>query len=124
MRKLGCLVLVVVFCYIAYSTNPTEKEHIENAYSVLKEHGIDNYGINSDYLTIGQGLLGKEQMDVFLENFVHRRNYLLFSLTEVDINGNKEIIAIGLFGKLWNIGDIVGLAQGAKSWVDEQINGM
>ncbi len=122
MRRLGCLVIFCLIGFIAYKTNPTEQEHIDNAYKILKENGVEDYGINSDYLTIGEGLLGKDKMDKFLDNFIQRKNYVLFSLTEVDLNGQKETIALGLFGKMWNIGDMVDLVDRITTWTEEQID--
>ncbi len=103
MKKIGCFVIFLLFAVIAYLTNPTEDQHIEKAYQILREQGVKNFGINSDYLAIGEGLVGKDNMNEFMSKFIKRKNYYLFSLTEVDINGIEQIVGIGLFGKVWDI---------------------
>ncbi len=111
MRKLGCLVLLVLFGYIAYNTNPDKEMHIENACEILKESGVENFGLNSVYMSIGEGLLGKDRMQSLMSKFIVRKNYLFFSLTQIEIDGDEEIVALGMFGKMWNIGPLVDFVE-------------
>lgn len=103
MKKLGCLVIMIIVGIIAWVTNPGDQAHLDNAYKVLKEQGVDNYGIDPAYITIGEGMLGKKGMDGLMKSFVKRKDYYLFSLTQVDIMGDKHYVALGLFGKMWNV---------------------
>ncbi len=84
-------------------TNPSEKEHIDFAYKILKKQGIERFGINPDVLIIGEDFYGKENMDFFIKKLISRKNYYVFSLTEIDIMDNKQIVAIGAFGKIWTL---------------------
>lgn len=106
MKKIGCFVIFVIIAVFAFITNPSEKQHIEYAYEALKSQGIENTGINPDYLVIGEGLLGKENMNDFLKRFIKRNNYFLFSLTELEFSDEPRIVAIGAFGKIWTISDL------------------
>lgn len=106
MKKVGCLFVFVVLAVLMFVTNPSEQAHIDNAYTVLREKGMDKFGINSDYLVVGEGLLGREQMDDLLKKFIKRKNYYLFSVTEIDLMGEKHNVALGLFGRLWSITDL------------------
>lgn len=106
MKKLGCLVVFAIIAFFAYVSNPSEEDHVEYTYALLKEQGIDNLGINPDYLVIGEGLLGKDNMSGFLKKFISRKNYLLFSLTEVHFRDTPQTVAIGAFGKIWSISDL------------------
>ncbi len=106
MRKIGCLVIFVVIGFLAFKLNPTKEEHIQNATELLKESGVENFGINKDYLTIGEGLLGKERMGDLMEKFVTRKNYFFFSLTAIEIDGDEQIIALGLFNHFFDMGDV------------------
>ncbi len=111
MKKIGCLVIFIALGYFAYVTNPSKEKHIENAIRILKECGVENFGINSDYLTIGEGLVGKEGMADFMTRFIERDSYLVFSLTKVEIAGQQQTIAIGLFGHLFDISDLTDLKE-------------
>ncbi|MEG0601913.1 MAG: DUF4359 domain-containing protein [Mucinivorans sp.] len=88
------------------ATNPSQEQHIDNAYRILKERHLDDLGINADYLTIGQGLLGKEQMDNLLKKFISRDNYYLFSLTKIDLGDKTRTVGIGLLGHIFTIDDL------------------
>lgn len=103
MKKLGCLVIFVVIGFAAWLTNPSKQQHVDNAYSVLRAQGVENFGIDPSYLAIGEGLLGKEGMDSMLGSFVKRRDYYFFSLTQVNILGRSHYVSLGLFGRMWNI---------------------
>ncbi|MEG2728158.1 MAG: DUF4359 domain-containing protein [Mucinivorans sp.] len=96
------IVIAVVMC----ATNPSQEQHIDNAYRILKERHLDDLGINADYLTIGQGLLGKEQMDNLLKKFISRDNYYLFSLTKIDLGDKTRTVGIGLLGHIFTIDDL------------------
>lgn len=86
-----------------FVTNPTEQQHVDNAYSILKERKMESLGINADYLTIGEGLLGKEKMDNLLKKFITRRNYYVFSLTQIDLGGDERTVGFGVFGHIFTI---------------------
>lgn len=103
MKKFGCFVIFIFLGFIAFVTNPSEDEHIDFAHTILKKQGVDSFGINPDYLVIGEGLLGKDNMGNFLKKFIIRKNYYLFSLTEVEIMDNAQIVAVGAFGRLWTL---------------------
>lgn len=107
MKKLGCLVIFVVLGVVMYMTNPSQKEHIDNAYKILREKGIEKFGINANYLAVGEGLLGKEQMDELLSRFITRDNYYLFSITQIEYTGRQHKVALGIFDHFWDISDFV-----------------
>lgn len=113
IKRLFRLAILAGICYVAYITNPSEEEHIDNAYKILKESEVEDFGVNADYLAVGEGLLGKEGLNNLLGKFIVRKNFYLFSLTEIDIRGEKSIVALGLFGKMWDL----SMAEGAVDYV-------
>ncbi len=119
MKKLGCLIIFALIGYVAYITNPTEQEHIDNAYEVMAENGVKDFGVNGDYLNVGKKILGKNNMDKLMNKFIERKNYYLFSLTELDLNDDKQIIAVGLFGKLWSIDSAQEIEESIKKKVKD-----
>lgn len=106
MKKIGCLFVFVVLAVVMFVTNPSEESHIDNAYKVLREKGVEKFGIDVNYLAIGEGLLGKEQMDGLLSKFITRKNYYIFSITEVEYGGQQHSVALGVFGTFFNITDL------------------
>ncbi|MFI3287496.1 MAG: hypothetical protein R3Y61_03370 [Rikenellaceae bacterium] len=119
-KRLFKIAIVLGICYVAYITNPSEEEHIDNAYKILNESGIEDFGVNSDYLAVGEGLLGREGLNNLLGKFIVRKNYYLFSLTEIDLKGEKSIVAVGLFGHIFDLSMAEGAIDYVKGLLPEQ----
>lgn len=103
IKRLGCLLVLIAIGVIAFVTNPSARTHRENAMELLLEYGGEEFGLNSDYITIGKGLIGAENMDELMASFINRRNYIFFSVTEIKVGDRSEIVALGLFGTMWDL---------------------
>lgn len=103
IKKLGCLLVFIAIAIIAFVTNPSERTHRENALELLQEYGGDEFGINSDYLPVAKELIGADSVDEVIASYINRKNYLFFSLTEIKIGDRSEIVALGLFGTMWDL---------------------
>lgn len=97
---------MVLLAVVMFVTNPREQQHVDRAMQALKDRKIEGLGLNTDYLTIGEGLVGKDKMDELLKKFITRKNYYLFSLTEIDLLGDKRIVGLGIFGHIFSIDDL------------------
>ena len=103
------LIVVIVILGIAVFTNPSKKDHIEAVKDLLAEK-INESMINSitdsknNFEAAGAALgatLGMSFLNNFLDNMVFRKNYIVFSLTEIRLGGQSKIIGIGAFGSVW-----------------------
>lgn len=101
MKKLGCLFVLLVVGGILVATNPSHQDHVTAVRQALNEQKLTDLGIDANYLAIGQGLLGKEQMDRLLGKFVVRNNYYIFSLTQIDLGPERKTVGLGIGTKVW-----------------------
>lgn len=51
-------------------------------------------------------MLGKEIVNKFVEELVERKNFLFFSLTTVEYQGDEKIIGLGIFGNVFISDDV------------------
>ncbi len=101
MRYIFLLVIIAIF----YTSNPSALEHqqaVKNKINkVLKNNYLSNSGTPSDNLisSLG-GLFVDGLVDGAVESYVTRKDYFLFSLTNIDFNGETRVIGVGLLGKV------------------------
>lgn len=103
------LLAVLLFSVVIFS-NPSEENHIESVKTKLKK--AFKKKMNSEltenqddaFATLGNGLgllLGDTFIDKLTDGFVSRKNYILFSLTNVEYNGEDKIIGLGILGNVF-----------------------
>lgn len=103
MKKLGCLFVLLIVGGVLVATNPSHEAHVVAVREALKEQKLAELGIDANYLAIGQGLLGAEQMDRLLGKFVVRNNYYIFSLTQIDLGKDRKTVGVGVGSKVFLI---------------------
>ncbi|HEY0653529.1 MAG TPA: DUF4359 domain-containing protein [Chryseosolibacter sp.] len=107
------LIIVVILLGAALLTNPSKSDHTQAVKDMIAEK-LNNAmvdGISTSKNTweaagsvIGMSL-GMGFVNTFLENMVFRKNYLLFSLTEIRFQGKSRTIGVGAFGNVWILDD-------------------
>lgn len=101
-----CILLILVLIF----SNPSEESHIEIVKSKIKiaynkkmsSEIIESE--NSPLKSIGNGLgllLGDAFIDKLTDGLVTRDNYVLFSLTKVELEGEDRIIGFGFLGNVF-----------------------
>jgi hypothetical protein len=101
MRYIFLLVIVAIF----YTSNPSVLEHqqaVKNKINkVVKNNFPSENGIASDNImsTLG-GLFVDGLVNGAVESYVTRKDYFLFSITNIDFNGESRVIGVGLLGKV------------------------
>lgn len=129
MRKATYFVILILVALvvIAYLTNPDERQH--QAAAKEKLHQIaDNllakYGIEPGFIS-GLGIDITDQfVDKLIESHITVDNYFLFSTTNIEWEGQSQIIGIGIFKQVFisNKADEI-LQQELENYVKEKING-
>ena len=85
------------------ATNPTESQHYNNAVNEVSTElktEAGNWGILEGVKNMGSNFLTKAVITVD-----YRRNFLLFSIQDVNVAGEKEGVSVGAFGFvyiIWN----------------------
>ncbi|MBP6054308.1 MAG: DUF4359 domain-containing protein [Cytophagaceae bacterium] len=98
-------ILIIVIIAIFYTSNPSVSEHqqavINKINKVVKNNFPSDNGTASDNLmsSLG-GLFVDGLVGGAVESSVTRKDYFLFSLTNVDFNGESRVIGIGLLGNV------------------------
>lgn len=110
MKRIISLFLGIAFVLAlvaAYFTNPTELQHKREAEAALSEY-LDQY-ISEDTGMVGglYALMG-EKIRTFisasiaqgLDERITRDNYIFFSLTRLEYEGERHVVGIGIFGEV------------------------
>lgn len=96
-------IISVVILLIMLATNPTESQHYNNAVTEVStqiNEEVGNWGILEGVKNMGSNFLTKAVITVD-----YRRNFLLFSIQDVNVAGEKEGVSVGAFGFvyiIWN----------------------
>jgi hypothetical protein len=96
----GWLMTIAIFFILIY-TNPDEEKHILEASSSLKR-AINNFSTSGldDEDNLGVGVLGllfgESLVDGVAPKIISRENYLLFSITTLNAEGNSYKVGIGI----------------------------
>lgn len=102
-------IFILIFLVIAFFTNPgpvAHKEEIKSKLNVYLQREINNtVGDSGDiWSKLGGAVgsyIGKAALDELVDQSVSSDDYLVFSLTKFSFQGETNIIAIGLFGKIF-----------------------
>ncbi len=96
-------IISVVILLVMLATNPTESQHYNNAVTEVSTQinkEVGNWGILEGVKNMGSNFLTKVVISVD-----YRRNFLLFSIQDVKVAGEKKGISLGAFGFvyiIWN----------------------
>jgi hypothetical protein len=114
IREMKKTIAIGVLLILAAITNPNKDAHIaavkELILRSMNEKMVDSIGSSDNsFEAAGSALgytLGMSLVDKMAESFIHVRNFVLFSVTEVRYQGNSKVIGIGAFGNVWILGNI------------------
>lgn len=102
-----------IILIIATITNPSKQDHIDAIKELLtgsiNETIGDELGSADGWEAAGAALgytLGMGMINTMADSFVHRKNFVVFSLTEISFKGESKIIGIGAFGNVWILPDL------------------
>lgn len=109
-KKQFYIILSVLIIGVLIFSNPSEENHIQTVKSKLKiafkkkmsSEITENQ--NDAFATLGSGLgllLGDTFIDKLTDGLVTRKNYILFSLTNVEFKGEEKIIGFGILGNVF-----------------------
>lgn len=94
----GRLIILIALATLFIYTNPSEKMHLDFVKGRIHEELNNDESFASGLIRLIEIGIGDERTNNLLKDVFKRRNYVLFSLTEVKYEGNSEIFAIGILG--------------------------
>ena len=102
------LFFILLVCIGAFATNPTSVEHKLILKDKMREYlnaEIDKMQIENDnkFAALGASLgaaFGGVIADKFIDDNVVVDDYYLFSITNVNYDGKKNPVGVGVFGKV------------------------
>jgi hypothetical protein len=111
-KKQFHILLSILFISILFFSNPSEEAHIQSVKSKLqiafnKKMSTEKIK-NNPFYDFGK-LLGDSFIDKLTEGLIARENFFLFSLTNVEFNGRKKTIGIGILGYVYVSDKIVSV---------------
>lgn len=118
------LIFVVVILFALVITNPSIEDHRQAVLKKMKEHLNASSSENSQLASMGQKI-GMAFAQQIVEYGVGRKNYTLFSISTLSLNGNSKDIGYGVFGKVWISEKIIeneSLLQDTNSPIQESSN--
>ena len=96
-------IISVVILLVMLATNPTESQHYNNAVTEVSTQinkEVGNWGVLEGIKNMGSNFLTKAVITVD-----HRRNFLFFSIQDVNLAGEKNGVSVGFIGMthiLWD----------------------
>jgi hypothetical protein len=92
------LIGFVILSVVAMMTNPSLDSHKEEVKSVISKSFEKSLSDSGNSSTAFGTILGSSFIGMMVESMVTRENYVIFSLTNANYQGNKKTIGFGVFG--------------------------
>ncbi len=124
-KKLISFFFIALVLVLAAISNPSEEKHQAVLKAKLKKHLNDKMEEESEQgneigdLLKGFGkALGGVVIDAAVETKVSSDDYLIFSLTRIDYDGEEHMVGLGLFGQVFITQKLDEALQ--KGWLEEE----
>ena len=94
----GRLIILIALATLFIYTNPSEKMHLDFVKGKIHEELNNSESIASGLIRLIEIGIGDERTNNLLKDVIKRKNYVFFSLTEIQDKGQSKVIAIGILG--------------------------
>lgn len=99
-RGYGRLIFFIAVATLFIYTNPSEKMHLDFIKEIGHKELNKTRSSYSNIVRLFEVILGDERFNGLLKDFVKRKDYVFFSLTEIQFKGKTETVAIGVLGNI------------------------
>src|SRR4030042_5964285 len=118
MKKTLWIIIAIVLV-LALFTNPKQEQHkevLKTKMTVFMQKSMkDNIKeTDNEWEQAGQSLglmLGGAIINTMIDNMISSTNFVLFSITQMTLEGDKTPIGIGIFGNIFFFKDIDSLLE-------------
>ena len=104
MKKLLVVVIILLVAVIMVITRPQKRAHKEAMMEAVKEYvndQADSLGLGDNVLTdLGKGIVNKT-IEKVLNAKLEMHDYLLFNTTYIMLQGEEQLLSVGLFGHVF-----------------------
>jgi len=100
-RRYDRVIFIFVVQVLFIIANPNPKMHLDYIRgTILNEIDTGSAPLGSSLINLFEAAVGQDAINNYLNMNFKRTNYLFFSVTEKQVKGNWEILAIGILGKI------------------------
>ncbi len=100
-RRYGRLIFFLTVATLFIYTNPSEKMHLDFIRESIRAEMVNKSApMGSFFINLFEVAIGEDAINSYLNNYFKRNNYIFFSLTQVKIKWEWEIMAIGILGNI------------------------
>lgn len=94
----GRLIILIALATLLIYTNPSEKMHLDFVKEKIHTELNKDESFASGLIRLIEIGIGDERTNNLMKDVVKRKNFVLFSLTEIQYKEQSQVIAIGILG--------------------------
>ncbi|MDP2335545.1 MAG: hypothetical protein Q8N05_03655 [Bacteroidota bacterium] len=100
-RRFGPLVFFLVVELLFIVSNPSPKMHLDYIRgTILNEIDTGSSTLNKSINTLAESSIGQDLINNYLSMYFKQTSYLFFSVTEKKVEGEWQVMAIGVLGNI------------------------
>jgi hypothetical protein len=100
-RRFGRVILILVIQALFIISNPNPKMHLDYIRGIiLSEIDLGSSSMNRSLNELAETIIGQDLINNYLNMYFKRTSYLLFSVTEKQVEGEWQIMAVGVLGNI------------------------
>lgn len=100
-RRYDRLIFILVVQVLFIIANPNPKMHLDYIRgTIINEIDTGSAPLGSNLINLFEAAIGQDAINNYLNMHFKRTSYLFFSVTEKQVKGNWEIMAIGVLGNI------------------------
>lgn len=102
-RRFRPLVFFLIVELLFIVSNPNPKMHLDYIRgNILNEIDTGSSNLNKSINELAESSIGQDLINNYLNMYFKRTSYLFFSVTEKQVEGEWQIMAIGVLGNIFN----------------------
>ena len=100
-RRFGPLVFFIVVELLFIISNPSQKMHLDYIRgNILNEIDTGSSTLNKSINDLAESSIGQDLFNNYLSLYFKQTSYLFFSITEKKVEGEWQMMAIGVLGNI------------------------
>lgn len=102
-RRFGRVFFILVVQVLFIISNPSPKMHLDYIRGILlNEIDMGSSPLNKSINELAESSIGQNLINNYLSMYFKRTSYLFFSVTEKKVEGEWQIMAIGVLGNIFS----------------------
>lgn len=108
-RSVIALIIIGVLVGAMVLTCPDEEKHVEKVSKEIVQSASDavkdaDMGIISGIINSAVGSIGEDIASIYVKGNLKVDDYVLFSLGKMNIEGEEQVVSVGLFNHVFSTG--------------------